>query len=315
MILFRFRNIFIALQVSKIEKMKKLLIVISFIALSITGYSQQTYTINNETLELQTEVEGNLDLLWNIIDGKYRYFVRTSDGSIKELVNTKNEETHKYQEEYKSVLNTLTEGYGVSTEKVNLTLFSLKEFFNTYNATTDLNYNFEKRAKLQSRLGVFGGLTNHPVVENPNNESVPFFGVEFEVFEQNKLPRHALFFHLRHALESDDFKYSSTQLAIGYRFRFINKEAFNLYANLKMVTYSHSDGEIVFEDTENPGNFIVEDVSSTGIQVPFTLGLGADIRVTKNGYIMLAYHEIFALFIDNSDNFPIDFAIGYKFNL
>lgn len=295
--------------------MKKLLVLILFIFLSASSYAQQTFTVNNETLELQTEVDGNLDLLWNIFDGKYRYFVRTSDGNIQELVNTRDEDSNKYQEEYKLVLSSLTEGYGVSIEKVNLTLFSLKEFFNTYNATTDLNYNYEKRARLQSRLGVFGGLTNHPVVENPTNETVPFFGVEFELFEQNKLPRHALFFYLRHALESDEFEYSSTQLAIGYRFRIINKEAFNFYANLKMVTYGNSKGKIISTDLNNPGSFIEEDVSNSGVQVPFLLGLGADIRITKGSYITLAYHEIYALFVDNSDNFPIDFALGFKFNL
>mgnify|MGYP000267953113 CR=1 FL=1 len=74
----------------------KLLIPIAF---SVSGFAQQTYTLNNETLELKTEVEGNIDLLWNIFDGKYRYFVRDKDGDIQELVNTKNKDTHKYQEE------------------------------------------------------------------------------------------------------------------------------------------------------------------------------------------------------------------------
>lgn len=295
--------------------MKKLLLIIGFIVLSLSASAQNTYTVNNETLELKTEVEGNLDLLWNIFDGKYRYFVRTKDGSIQELVNTKSDETKKYQEEYKAVLNNLTQDYDLTADKVNLTLFSLKEYFNTYNATSDLSYNYEERAKIQTRLGIFGGLTNQPFVENPNNQSVPFFGLEFEVFEASKLPRHALFFHLRHSLKHDDFDFSSTQLAIGYRFRFINKQAFNFYGNLKIVTYGHSDGKIYYTDEDNPGSLIVEDVSTTGIQVPFILGVGADIKVTKNSFITLAYHDIYAVFIDNNDNFPIDFAIGYKINL
>lgn len=295
--------------------MKKLFLLIGFIVISISGFAQNTYTINNESLELKTEVDGNLDLLWNIFDGKYRYFVRTKDGNIQELVNTKSEETNKYREEYKTVLNNLTQDYGLNADKVNLTLFSLKEYLNTYNATSDLSYNYEGRAKIQSRLGAFGGLTNHPFAQNPSNQSGPFFGLEFEIFEENNLSRHALFFHLRHALEHDDFEYSSTQLAIGYRFRVINKEAFNFYGNLKIVTYGHAEGKVYYPDVTNPGALISEDISSTGVQIPFILGIGADIKITKNSFITLAYHDIYAVFIDNNDNFPIDFAIGYKINL
>ena len=63
--------------------MKKLVIfALLFLAFQV-NYSQENYTINGETLELKTEVEGHLDLLWTSIDGTYRYFVKTSDESIK----------------------------------------------------------------------------------------------------------------------------------------------------------------------------------------------------------------------------------------
>ncbi|MCB0388348.1 MAG: hypothetical protein KDD23_06600, partial [Winogradskyella sp.] len=80
--------------------MKKLIFILCLSFSFVSLKAQETYTVNGETLELKTEVEGNLDLLWNIIDGQYRYFVRTEDGSIKELVNTKNPDTKKYQKEY-----------------------------------------------------------------------------------------------------------------------------------------------------------------------------------------------------------------------
>ncbi|EGV44562.1 hypothetical protein BZARG_2190 [Bizionia argentinensis JUB59] len=291
--------------------MKKIIFLIGFLAFGFLGFSQQSYTINNETLELQTAIEGNLDLLWTIDDGTYRYFVKTKNGNIQELVNTKNTDTKKYQEEYKSVLNTLTEGYGVPTEKVNLTLRSLEGFFNMYNATTDLSYNYSPRAKLQVRLGVFGGITNQPLVGNPNNTSVPFFGLEFEFFESTKLQRHALFLHARHTLEADDFKYTSTQMAIGYRYRIINKDRFNIYGNLKMVTYNFGNATYALELPET-GTY---KESFSGIDAPFILGIAADFRLTDNSFITFAYHDIYALFSDNSDNFPIDFALGYKINL
>lgn len=288
--------------------MKKQLLLFFFIIINTLAFSQESYTINNETLKLKTEVDGNLDLLWNVIDNEYRYFVKTQNGNIQELKNTKGEDK-KYQEEYKTVLKSLTEGYGVSVEKVKLTLSSLRDFFNVYNATTDLNFNYEEKAKLQARLGVFGGLTNQPFVVNPDNKSVPFFGFEFEILEQKKLARHALFFNLEHALESDDFKYTATQLAIGYRFRFINRERFNLYTNLKIATYTTS------EETKYPNTPFAYKDSFSGIQAPFILGLGGDIKISDHSFITLAYHDIYAVFIDNHSDFPIDFAIGYKLNL
>ncbi|MFD2551153.1 hypothetical protein ACFSQP_04930 [Bizionia sediminis] len=278
---------------------------------SLKSVAQETYKVNNETITLTTAISGNLDLLWTIDEKKYRYFVRTEDGHIQELKNTKNAETKKYQEEYKTLLHNLTADYGVPTNKVKLTLSSLKLFFNTYNATTNLNYDFEARAKLQSRLGIFGGITNQPLVANPNNAGVPFFGLDFEFFETNKLPKHALFFHIRHALEVQDFKYTATQMAIGYRYRFINKERFNVYGNLKLVTYNFGSSTL----TSSLPNGSTYKESFSNIDVPFIMGLGADFKITKNGYITVAYHDIYALFTDNSNNFPMDYAMGFKWNL
>ena len=79
--------------------MKKLALTFLLFLCFSSLIAQNTYTINNETLVLKTEVEGKIDLLWNIIDQKYRYFVRTEDGRIEELTNTKGED-NKFKEEY-----------------------------------------------------------------------------------------------------------------------------------------------------------------------------------------------------------------------
>ncbi|HLV38875.1 hypothetical protein [Xanthomarina sp.] len=295
--------------------MKKLVFILCLLFSFSSLYAQESYIINGETLQLKTEVEGNLDLLWNTIDRQYRYFIRTKDGSIQELVNTKNPETKKYQEEYKATLNELTQEYGLSAEDVRLTLASLKDYINMYNSTSDINFNYEPRAKMQSRLGVFGGLTNQPFVNNPNNTSVPFFGAEFEVYSDKRLERHAGYFNLRTALEADDFKYSSTQLGLGYRYRFINKSNFSIYGNLTFVTYTFYNETVSYEDELNPGTYITKKQSDSQLEAPFIFGLGSDIKVTKNGYITLAYNNLIALFNENEGNFPIDFAVGFKFNL
>ena len=290
--------------------MKKIICILCFLLSVSFLQAQESYTINGETLELKTEVEGRLDLLWNIIDSRYRYFVRTEDNTITELKNTKVD--RDFQEEYKTLLNELTNN-SMSTKRLNLTLFSLKEFIDTYNISADTNYQSTAiRSKIQLRIGVFGGMTNSPFVTNPNNEKTPLFGAEFEVLEAERVSRHALFMQLKHVLEQDDIKYSTTELSIGYRFRVINKEKFSLYGNMKFATLNFSNATVV---TDTNGTITTEEFNETAFDVPFIFGVGADINVSKNSFITISYNELFALFLDNQGNFSTDFSIGYKFNL
>ena len=290
--------------------MKKTILLLCFILSVSFLQAQESYTIDGETLELKTEVDGKLDLLWNIIDSKYRYFVRTEDNTITELKNTKKD--RKFQEEYKTILGELTNN-SLSTKHLNLTLFSLKEFIDTYNISADSNYQTNiRRSKFQFRIGVFGGITNSPFVTNPNNEKTPLFGAELEVLEAERISKHAVFMQLKHVLEQEDTKYSTTELSLGYRFRAINKEKFSLYANMKFATLNFSNATVV---TNNGGTITSEEFNETAFDVPFIFGIGADINVSKNSFITLAYNELFALFIDNQGNFSTDFSIGYKFKL
>ncbi|OZV69366.1 hypothetical protein [Winogradskyella aurantia] len=270
-------------------------------------YGQETYTINGETLELKTEIEGELDLLWNIIDNEYRYFVKTNDGSIVELKNTKNE-GRTYQEEYKSILSDLTQG--MSTEKLKLTLYSLRNFIDHYNASVDASYiSSTTESDVQFRLGVSGGLTNNPFVSNPDNTKNPLIGAELEIYEANVLPRHSGFLQLRHAFDSDDFPYAATEFSMGYRYRIINQSAFSIYGQVKLATLNFSD--VTFTDANN----MERNESNTAFDIPFIFGIGSDIKVGKNSFITIIYGELFAIFLDNQGNFSTDISIGYKFNL
>ena len=196
---------------------------------------------------------------------------------------------------------------------MNLTLFSLKEFIDNYNISVDENYETNvSRSKFQFRLGVFGGITNSPFVTNPNNEKTPLFGAELEILEAERISRHAVFVQLKHVTEQDDIKYSTTELSLGYRFRVINKETFSLYGNMKFATLNFSNATVI---TENNGVITTEEFNESAFDVPFIFGIGADINVSKNSFITLAYNEIFALLLDNQGNFSTDFSIGYKFNL
>ena len=271
------------------------------------SYSQETYTINGETLELKTEIDGKLDLLWNIIDGKYRYFVRSEDGTITELKNTKNTD-NKFQEEYKATLSNLTNG--MSTDKLKLTLYSLSNYLDAYNASADANYTSSiTESSVQFRLGFSGGITNNPFVGNPDNEITPMIGAELEIFEANALPRHSGFLQARHAFDSNDFPYSTTEFSLGYRYRFINKETFSIYGQVKLATLNFSN--VTFADENN----MDIDSSETSFDIPFIFGVGSDIKVGENSFITIIYGELFAILLDNQGNFSTDIAIGYKFNL
>ena len=106
--------------------MKRLGLIFSFLLCISTLQAQENFTVKGENLQLKTEVEGQLDLLWNIIDGHYRYFVRTSDNTITELVNTR-DENRQFKNEYKTTLENLT---GDSANNVNLTLNDIKRYDN-----------------------------------------------------------------------------------------------------------------------------------------------------------------------------------------
>ncbi len=287
--------------------MKKILFLL-VLTCSFSVSAQQKHTINGKSYELKTAVEGHLDLLWNVIDKQFRYFVKTADGSVSELLNTK-DSNNNYQEEYKKQLDEITKNSKASVNDLKFTLNDLTEFFKYYNTAIGDSAYLDEKPILKFRLGFYGGITNHPFVNNTSNTKVPFLGTELEVFSSNENSNHAGFFSIEHALDHDDFKYSSTQLALGYRYRFINTTTFNIYGNMLLATYNFSKSTIVLTNTTN------EIVKNSTFKIPFAFGLGSDIKISNNSFITLAYNELFALFIDHNGNFPIDFAIGYKLNL
>ena len=293
--------------------MKKIILLLLFVSCSHLVLAQKSYDVNGERYELKTEVEGSIDLLWAIIDGNYRYFIKKQDESIIELTNTRLD-SGDYDEAYKSTLAEATQGSNLATDKLKFTLYDLRTFIDTYNAAVDSSYNSTNvDAKLKTRLLIFGGLTNSPFVDNPENESNPLFGAELEFYSSSAMPRHSLFFQVKHVLDSDEFPYSTTQLGLGYRFRFVNKESFNIYANVIAATYNFSKSKVTIIDENS--NVTTEERSADAFDVPFIFGVGADIRVSDNSFITITYDELFAAFFDNQGNFSTDIAIGYKFNL
>lgn len=302
---------FIALHSAQIQFiMKNYFLSLALCFITFASVSQENYVVNGESYTLIKEVSGSVDLLWNIIDGTYRYFAK-KDNTIIELVNTK-DENGKYNDDYKNTLANLTSDKNLSTNKVKLTLISLKTFIDDYNALKNPNYIAEEKAKLLTRFSVFGGITNSPFVNNPDNIKNPLFGVEFEFSEAVELPRHSIYFQGKQTVGSDKFDYSATQIIVGYRFRIINKGTFNFYTSLDIANYVYTRAQVTFV-----GDDFFEDriVKESGFEVPFTFGVGTDIKLSESSFLSITYNELFALLLENDGNFSTSFAIGYKFKL
>ncbi|WP_299117791.1 hypothetical protein [uncultured Winogradskyella sp.] len=291
--------------------MKKIILSCLFLAFIAIGYAQKTYKVGEETLELQTEVDGDLDLLWTVTNGTYRYFVKTKDGTISELKNTRGE-GRAFNKEYVSVLNNLTSGSNLSAENVKLTTGSLKRFIDKYNKSVDIDYNVRNtNTKVNFRLAFFGGLTNHPLVENIDDQSSLQLAAELELFGDTDNPIHSGMLQARQTFGSSG-DYKSTEFSLGYRVRFLRKEGFNIYAQTRFASVNIFSVDRTI--TENNVTSIVQQDDSE-FDVPFIFGIGADIKISDNSYISILYDRFYAFGLDNNDSFPTDFMIGYKFNL
>ena len=291
--------------------MKNYILSIALCFITFFSVAQETYMVDGESYDLIKETDGSIDLLWNIVDGTYRYFVK-KDNTIVELVNTK-DENGKYKDDYKTTLANLTSDKKISTKRLKLTLPSLKTFIDDYNTLKDGNYITKSNAKLLTRFSVFGGITNSPFINNPNNIKNPLFGLEFEFSEALTLPRHSIYFQGKHAIGSNKFDYSTTQIIVGYHFRIINKKTFNMYTSLDLAQYIFiNQGKTELNDLEDIAPITIKE---NGFEVPFTFGIGADIKLSDNSFLSITYNELFALLLENKGNFSTSFAVGYKFKL
>ncbi len=272
-------------------------------------FCQERYNVGGETLILKTEIDGDLDFLWNVFDNQFRYFVRTKDGKILELKNTKNK-SNKFQEEYKTLLQDVTKGVDIPTKKLKFTRYSLQDYIDTYNAKTDSGYISAKtKSKIAFRLGFSAGITNNPFVTNPENIISPLIGAELELFEGNENGPHAGFLQLRHSFKNDNFEYSTSEISMGYRYRFIRSETFNIYGQIKLATVNFVNASVLDD------NDMSITINETGFDAPLIFGIGSDIKISDNSYITIIYGELFALLLDEQDNFSTDISIGYKFDL
>jgi hypothetical protein len=288
--------------------------IVALCLIATSTYAQKQYTVDGQQYDLFTEIDGSLSLLWNTVDGEYRYF--SKKGSvISELKNTKVD--GKYQEEFKATLREQSSDANISVDKVKFTRPGLSSFFVAYNKATDPNFVHEtKSVKLKTRLGVFGGVTNNIFSDNPTNAISPTAGIDFEVVDEVMLKRHSVVLRFKQYFENSDTKSSSSQFSLNYRFKFVKSPKFDVFINTKFVAYTYSNREFT---TVTPGPADVPIVTTTktsggNLNAPAAFGLGADYAV-GNGYITFCYNDIVALGVDSNKEFPVDFTLGYKLNL
>jgi hypothetical protein len=272
--------------------------------------AQKSYTVDGTSIELKTEIEGPLMLLWNITDGNYRYFVKNG-ATVNELKNTKVD--GDYQEEYKAELQKQASDTSLEVSKLKFTKASLSSFFNNYNKSKDPNYvDTEKGIKLKTRLGAFVGVTNSVFSENPTNQTLPTMGVDFEIVDHNLLKRHSLVLRFKQTFESSDYKYSASQFSLNYRFKFIKKEKLAVFINTKIAGYNYDSRQVeVNEDNATP---YLTTVSNGNFEALLNFGIGADYAL-GNGYLTFMYNDFVSVVQESNSEFPLDFSLGYKFNL
>lgn len=276
--------------------------------LSLSLGAQEVYIINKDTLQLNREVKGPLSLFWIEEDNRYRYFVQKGNRMV-ELLN-KGGKDH-----YKEQLLELTQDAKIQTRDVQFVLYSLRHFTNTYNSLVQEDYVRNKSTEdIKQRISFFAGVSNNIYTDNPKNIPAPVAGLEYEFYDPNLAPRHSAFFQLRHNFDQEEFRYSATHLSLNYRFKAVYFKNFDLHIDTRLATLFYSEETI---SVTNDTGEVVEVRKDSGFTftAPLSFGIGSDIKITPNSFITVAYNDIFSIVLDSNGNFPIDFTIGYKYNL
>ncbi|MGO3156217.1 hypothetical protein [Mesonia sp.] len=286
-----------------------------FIALFVFNLSsaQENHTYQGDTYSLIKTVDGELVLLYNIIDGRYRYFI-AKNGELEELLNTKVD--GEYKREYQATLQNFTSDKDIPTDRINLTLASLKEFTIQYNTLKDKSFeDLESKRDYNFRLGFFGGISNIIYTANPTNETAPLLGAEWEVYSYKKLKRNSAFVQFRYVFESEEYKYSEANFSLNYRFKVINLTDFHFFVDTELFNLRFYNEKFSIVDSADPSNN--EKINRTGSELNFPVSFGAGIayRITPNGFLTLSYNDVVSIMEDSNGEFPVDITLGYKFKI
>ena len=268
------------------------------------SYAQLKTEIDSISIALKQATKGTLELHYCVFQRQYHFFIQLSDKNLIPL--SKDQTSANF---YKTKLSELTNNYK-DTNTLSYDLKPLKAYINSYNSSIDPNLVVYKEPnKLLWQGMLFTGFTNNPFVTNESNTLNAMLGIELEVSGNVTVPRHSGFFQYRYVFSSDKFNYQTQEFALGYRYRFIRKSWGALFAQAKASTYNISKAKITTEDAE------LVAVKNNSFDAAFIFGIGADLKIGKSSYLTLMHSALFALFLENKGNFPLDFALGYKLKL
>ena len=288
----------------------RMLPILLFLLCAPKFQAQGIFIIEGDTLQLKQEVRGNLSLFWDEIEANPRYFVQKSNRMVELKDSLVNGEI-----QYRSVLERLTRDKAFSPVEVEFNLTSIAGFVRGYNTKVQEEKLAEnEESRFSARLGFYTGLTNSVYSENPNNVLAPLIGVELEMRNPGKAPKHSAVVEIEQTFKRDDYRYTATQLSINYRFRFLELGLLEIYAEASLfrLLYALDEREIIDDSGEI---LAIRDDSQFKLQVPLSLGIGADLKVTENSYITFGYNEFVSATLDSNNSFPLDFTVGYKYNL
>ncbi|HET7360462.1 MAG TPA: hypothetical protein VFI78_00855 [Salinimicrobium sp.] len=290
----------------------KIFSLIVFLVATVKMPAQEVFVLDGETLKLKQEVKGPMNLFWVLQGYDYRYFVQKGNKML-ELKNTTIQ--GEPQEEYKNQLQNLAGNVEISTAHVDFVLYDLRFFVNRFNAKVNKDYEFNASTpNFQKRIGFFVGLSNNKYTHNPQNILAPVIGLEFEVYDPNLLPGHSVFLQFRQSFEQDEYQYSSTQLSLNYRLKFLNFRNFNLHLNAELATFLYSQNRKAITGAD--GNIVgYRDDNGFTFTSPLSFGIGGDIKITDESFITFSYNDIVSIVLDGNGSFPLDFSLGYKYNL
>lgn len=298
-------------QIIKMQHLKIFCLFILFFSFSKLS-AQDVFIIEGDTLQLRQEVKGPMNLYWTSKDYNYRFFVQKGKNMIELRNSDQNENSIR---DFREQMEKLTSEVKLSTANLSFLLYDLKHFVNTYNSKVQEDYEINASTpNIQTRIGLFFGFSNNKYTYNPANILVPIIGLEFELYDPNLARRHSAFFHLRHSFNQEEYRYSSTQLSLNYRFRFLYFSDFNLQLDAELATLYHSSDRLYI--TNDSGEIIeIKEEKGFSFTAPVSFSLGSEITLSEGSFLTFRYNDIVSVFLDGNGHFPIDFTIGYKYNL
>ncbi len=288
------------MEAKKLSFIKNISWIAIFLFISQLSFAQKEYTVAGEDLLLYVEEEGNLTLLTERSTRDYRFFL-LKDEKIVELT----------KENYIDKINEFTADMDLNTRKLNFNRRDLSRVVLKYNYGGEDEMDSESTVRV--RLGIWGGESNFVMFRSEEDNSIPFAGLEAELYSETDYPRNSLLLQLRKSFPTEEFELDLTELMIGYRFKIINSRVFHLYAEAELISFGHYDETFIEFDNNNIPTEINE--SYTSLNTPLGIGAGMAIRLVNELFITFNYSNIYKFGENTRDDTSVDLRAGIKFRL